>query len=54
MTAPEALNILAQIASERVIDARRDGLGITADILAQNAKAAYDVLAEAIKPKAEV
>lgn len=51
MSPTEALNLLSNMAAERAQDARRDGLGLTADLIELNRRAAVEVLAPLVKPQ---
>lgn len=53
MRPTEALNLLSNMAAERVQDARRDGHGLTAELIEMNRRAAIDVLLPLTKPSEE-
>lgn len=49
MTPKQALDVLSNLAQERIVCAQQDGHAFTADMIRQNAQAAIDVLAEIVK-----
>ena len=53
MIPTEALNLLSNMAAERVQDARLAGHGLTADMIEMNRRAAYGVLETLVKQQQE-